>query len=215
MEIKAAKRQRIIKIAEIITSTSLAIMQAYAQLGPIAGTVAAALVGTLGAIQIATVMKTPLPSADGYEDGYGMEYPMQRAQDGKRFNVRRKRLSSGLVDRPTHFIAGENNKVEMVIDNPTWTSYPDELKRAIYSANARAKGFENGFNTVNTSKNKSSESSDDTMIMLISTVNRLSTTVDNLQKYGIEAKIAKTARNGKEVKDMQKMYEKIDNKNKH
>ena len=216
MALKAAQRERQMQIMSIIGGTASAVVGALGNKPwTPANFVLAGIVGAIGAVQLATTLATPLPTADGYEDGYGMEYPMQRAQDGKRFNVRRKRLSSGLVDRPTHFIAGENNKVEMVIDNPTWTSYPDELKRAIYSANARAKGFENGFNTVNTSKNKSSESSDDTMIMLISTVNRLSTTVDNLQKYGIEAKIAKTARNGKEVKDMQKMYEKIDNKNKH
>lgn len=211
LEIKAAKRQRIIKVAEIITATSLAIMQAYAQLGPIAGTIAAVLVGTLGAVQIATVMKTPLPTAEGYESGFGMEYPMEREQDGKRFNVRRKRLSSGLVDRPTHFIAGENNAVEMVIDNPTWKRYPEELKRAIYSANSRAKGFEGGFNTSGTN----SQSNDQTMIMLISTVSRMNDTLDNMQKYGIEAKIAKNARNGKEVDDMQKMYNNLSNKNKH
>ncbi len=216
LELKSAKRQRIIKIAEIITATSLAIMQAYAQLGPIAGTVAAVLVGTLGAVQIATVMRTPLPSAEGYEDGFGMEYPMERAQDGKKFNVRRKRLTSGLVDRPTHFIAGENNAVEMVIDNPTWRSYPDELKRAIYSANARAKGYEGGFNTnYNTPKNTPSESNDDTMIMLIKTVGRVNDTLDKIEKNGIEAKIAKTARNGKEVEDMRGMYNRLNNKNKY
>lgn len=219
LELKAAKRQRIIKVAEIITATSLAIMQAYAQLGPIAGTIAAVLVGTLGAVQIATVMKTPLPTGNGYEDGFGMEYPMERAQDGKKFNVRRKRLSSGLVDRPTHFIAGENNKLEMVIDNPTWTKYPEELKRAIYSANARAKGFETGFNV---GKEKSGSqpdselsSNDDVMILLINTLNRTTTTLDNIQKYGIEAKIAKTARNGKDSYEMQQEYLKTNNKNKH
>jgi hypothetical protein len=211
LEVKAAKRQRIVKIAEIITATSLAIMQAYAQLGPIAGTIAAVLVGTLGAVQIATVMKTPLPTAEGFEGGYGMEYPIEREQDGKKFNVRRKRLSSGLVDRPTHFIAGENNKVEMVIDSPTWTRYPEELKRAIYSANSRAKGFEGGLNT----QAQASPSNDETMIMLISTVRRMNDTLDNIQKYGIEAKIAKTARTGKDFTDVQDMYNKLNDKNKH
>ena len=216
MALKAAQRERQMQIMSIIGGTASAVVGALGNKPwTPANFVLAGIVGAIGAVQLATTLATPLPTAEGYEDGFGLDYPIERAQDGKRFNVRRRRLSSGLVDRPTHFIAGENNKVEMVIDNPTWTSYPDELKRAIYSANARAKGFENGFNTVNTSKNKSSESSDDTMIMLISTVNRLSTTVDNLQKYGIEAKIAKTARNGKEVQDMQKMYDQLNNKNKH
>ena len=215
MALKAAQRERQMQIMSIIGGTASAVVGALGNKPwTPANFVLAGIVGAIGAVQLATTLATPLPTADGYEDGYGMEYPMQRAQDGKKFNVRRKRLSSRLVDRPTHFIAGENNKVEMVIDNPTWTSYPDELKRAIYSANARAKGFENGFNTIG-GTGKQTESNDDVMIMLISTVNRMNTTLDNIEKNGIQAKIAKTARNGKEVQDMQKMYDQLNNKNKH
>lgn len=215
MALKAAQRERQMQIMSIIGGTASAVVGALGNKPwTPANFVLAGIVGAIGAVQLATTLATPLPTADGYEDGFGMEYPIERAQDGKKFNVRRKRLSSGLVDRPTHFIAGENNKVEMVIDNPTWTSYPDELKRAIYSANARAKGFENGFNTIG-GTGKQTESNDDVMIMLISTVNRMNTTLDNIEKNGIQAKIAKTARNGKEVQDMQKMYDQINNKNKH
>ncbi|MEG1617393.1 MAG: hypothetical protein RR202_10565 [Bacteroidales bacterium] len=42
-----------IKSATIIADTAMAIMQAYAQLGPIAGSVAAAMLGTVGAVQLA------------------------------------------------------------------------------------------------------------------------------------------------------------------
>lgn len=215
MALKAAQRERQMQIMSIIGGTASAVVGALGNKPwTPANFVLAGIVGAIGAVQLATTLATPLPTADGYEDGFGMEYPIERAQDGKKFNVRRKRLSSRLVDRPTHFIAGENNKVEMVIDNPTWTSYPDELKRAIYSANARAKGFENGFNTIG-GTGKQTESNDDVMIMLISTVNRMNTTLDNIEKNGIQAKIAKTARNGKEVQDMQKMYDQLNNKNKH
>ena len=215
MALKAAQRERQMQIMSIIGGTASAVVGALGNKPwTPANFVLAGIVGAIGAVQLATTLATPLPTADGYEDGFGMEYPIERAQDGKKFNVRRKRLSSGLVDRPTHFIAGENDKVEMVIDNPTWTSYPDELKRAIYSANARAKGFENGFNTIG-GTGKQTESNDDVMIMLISTVNRMNTTLDNIEKNGIQAKIAKTARNGKEVQDMQKMYDQLNNKNKH
>lgn len=218
LEIKAAKRERAQQVMSIIGNTANAIMGIWAQFPKFdfgaTAAIMSGVVGALGAVQLATVLATPLPTADGYEDGFGMEYPIERAQDGKRFNVRRKRLSTGLVDRPTHFIAGENNKVEMVIDSPTWTKYPDELKQAIYSANARAKGFENGYNTIG-DIGKKTESNDDVMIMLISTVNRMNTTLDNIEKNGIQAKIAKTARNGKEVEDMRSMYNDLNNKNKH
>lgn len=69
IEYKQAKTERALKIAEIIVSTSLAIMQAYSQLGPIGGTVAAALIGTLGAVQLGTIAQTPLPNKPSYAKG--------------------------------------------------------------------------------------------------------------------------------------------------
>ena len=68
LEYKQAKRNKAIAITEAVISTSLAVMQAFAQLGPVAGGVAAAFIGTMGALQIATISKQPLP-ARGYEDG--------------------------------------------------------------------------------------------------------------------------------------------------
>lgn len=211
LQLKAAKREKQMQIASIIGNTANAIMGIWAQFPKFDFGATAAImtgvVGALGLVQLATVMKTPLPSAEGFEDGFGMEYPITRSQDGKQFNVRRERLRSGLVDRPTHFIAGEGRKVEMVIDNPTWTKYPAELKRAIHSANARAKGFETGFNTTS----QSSESNDEIMIMMMATLNRMNETLDR----GIEAKIVKNARNGKDAYEMQKEYLDLNNKNKH
>lgn len=215
LAIKQAKRERAMKIAEVITSTSVAIMQAYAQLGPIAGTVAAVLVGTIGAFQLGTIMNTPLPTAEGFEEGYNMydkEYPMQRAQDGKKFNVRRSRLKSGLVNKPTHFIAGEAG-VEMVIDSPTWTTYSPELKSAIYSANTRARGFETGYNTV-PEKQITSSNNDDVMIKMMGVLSEFTQTMKVIQDEGIEAYIVKSTRNGEPISEMVDDYKKLNNKNK-
>lgn len=66
---KQAKTERALKVAEIVTSTALAIMQAYSQLGPIGGTIAAVVIGTLGAIQLGTVMSTPLPDKPTFAKG--------------------------------------------------------------------------------------------------------------------------------------------------
>ncbi|QWA38891.1 phage tail tape measure protein [Chryseobacterium sp. ZHDP1] len=66
---KQAKTERALKIVEIIANTSLAIMQAYSQLGPIGGTIAAVLIGTLGAVQLGTVMSTPLPDKPTFAKG--------------------------------------------------------------------------------------------------------------------------------------------------
>lgn len=63
---KQAKYNKALAIVDIGIATALAIMKAFAQLGPIAGIPAAALVGALGAIQIAAVLAKPIPK---YEHG--------------------------------------------------------------------------------------------------------------------------------------------------
>lgn len=215
---KQAKREKQMAIASTLINTAQAIMGIWAQVPKFDfGATAAILsgvVGALGAIQIATIMSQPLPTAEGYEDGFGMEYPIERQQDGKRFNVRRSRLRSGLVDRPTHFIAGENNKLEMVIDNPTWTTYSPQLKSAIHSANARAKGFETGFNT-NAGNTTTSSGNDEIMIKMMSVLAENTQVMREIKETGITAVISKTARNGKEIDEMRQEYLDLKNKNKH
>jgi tubulin-specific chaperone A len=136
-----------------------------------------------------------------------------RQEDGKRFNVRRRSLRSGLVDRPTHFIAGENG-VEMVIDSPTWTTYSPELKSAIYTANAKAKGYEGGFNTV-PEKTINLENNDEIMMKIIAVLNQNTAVMKDIKDNGLAAYFVKSARNGKEVQDMLDENQKLINKNKH
>ncbi|MFC7345956.1 phage tail tape measure protein [Chryseobacterium zhengzhouense] len=216
LAVKSAKRERAMQIANIIGNTALGIMKVWADPGYPMAIPLSVVVGALGAVQMATVLSTPLPTADGYESGFntvGEEYPMIRQQDGKKFNVRRRRLSSGLVDRPTHFIAGEN-AVEMVIDNPTWTTYSPELKQAIYSANRRAKGFETGFNTQPNNEPISS-GSDDMMIMLINALHKNNEIMEDIKTNGIQSYIVKSARNGKDINEMVEDSKRLDNNNKH
>lgn len=113
-----------IKVSQIIADTAVSIMKAFADLGPIAGAVAAALMGVTGAAQIASanaernkVKNMTLSGgkssskgsgqrvATGREDGGKID--VRRAQDGKLFagadydpDVR------GFIDRPT-VIVGE------------------------------------------------------------------------------------------------------------
>lgn len=63
---KQANANKAFAIAQTIWATAQAIMQAYAQLGPIGGTIAAVLVGTLGAIQINQIRNQEIPK---YEFG--------------------------------------------------------------------------------------------------------------------------------------------------
>lgn len=216
--LKQAKREKQMAIISTIMNTAQAIMGIWAQFPKFdfgaTAAIMSGVVGALGAIQVGTIMSQPLPTAQGYEDGFGMEYPITREQDGKRFNVRRSRLKSGLVDRPTHFIAGENRKVEMVVDNPTWKTYPQELKNAIHSANARANGFESGFNTKG-GTNTTSSGNDEIMIRMMSLMSKNIEVLEYIRDTPPIAIIQKTARNGKEVDEMRQEYLDLKNKNKH
>lgn len=54
-EKKAFNANKVNQIANVLVSTALAIMQAFAQLGPIGGAVSSALIGATSAVQIATI----------------------------------------------------------------------------------------------------------------------------------------------------------------
>lgn len=60
-----AKREKVAGIFSVVINTAQSIMKAYADLGPIFGTVAAVLMGVIGAVQIATIASKPLPLAEG------------------------------------------------------------------------------------------------------------------------------------------------------
>jgi TP901 family phage tail tape measure protein len=142
IEYKQAKRKKAMSIAETIMNTSIAIMQGYAQLGPIGGSIAAAIVGTLGLLQLKNIAQQPLP-ARGYEEGLYQD--VVREQDGKVFKSRYGgKTRSGVVNRPTHFLTGENGP-EMIIDAKAYRTMPEETKTALLNHIRRVKGFEGGY----------------------------------------------------------------------
>lgn len=207
LEYKAAKRQRLIQVANIIASTSMAIMQAYAQLGPIAGTVAAVLVGTVGALQLATVMRTPLPEVPGAEDGF---YPVIREQDGRRFNARRRPLQSGMYSEPTVLVgeAGANYP-EMVIDGKTMKRLRPSTVQMLNEEISQVRGFEDGLY-----KSTDTRKGDNYTMLMVDALNRTSTVLEKIEKYGIEAYLSDTAKNGKAVDEMIQKYKDLLKNNK-
>jgi len=62
---KQAKRDKALAIFNVAVSTGVAIMKAYEQLGPIAGSVAAVLLAALGIAQTVAIADEPIPFADG------------------------------------------------------------------------------------------------------------------------------------------------------
>jgi len=101
------------KFAQIVASTAVAVMQGFAQLGPIGGAIAGAIITATGMLQL-MVAKKQRDEVMGLE--YGGEFPVTRAQDGKRFNARMNPSQRGFIDRPT-VLVGEHNKREYVVSN--------------------------------------------------------------------------------------------------
>lgn len=118
MEYDQAKRERNIAISNAIANTAVAVTKVLAQ-GGIAGIVLAAVVGALGALQLATIIKQPLPSLSGREDG---GYLVRRSDDGQVFDATYDPDKRGYVNRPT-VITGEDGSEfvasKQAVDNPS------------------------------------------------------------------------------------------------
>jgi TP901 family phage tail tape measure protein len=148
IEYDQAKRQKTLAAIQIITNTAGAIMGIWKDVPKFdfgsAAFALSAMVGALGALQLATVMKTPLPTK-GYEEGY---YPVKREQDGKMFNATMGgRPTSQMVRKPKVFLAGENgeNFPEMIIDGRSFARFSPELKNALQRELSGVRGFEQGY----------------------------------------------------------------------
>lgn len=148
-EYKSAKRKKQMDIASAISSTSLAILNALSTVKPFWAAIAmSAVAASMGALQLATIKSTPLPSVSGYEKGKYDTMTVKRAQDGKIFKAEYGGESrSGIVNKPTVFLAGEGGKnfPEMIIDGKTLTRMKPDVKEAMYQEVARVNGFEKGY----------------------------------------------------------------------
>lgn len=111
------------QVAQIISNTAVSIMKAYSELGPIAGSIAAALMGVTGAAQLAVAnaerQKVKRMTLNGTASGTssagsrvasgresGGRIDVEREQDGKHFNAEYSPGKRGYVDHPT-VIVGE------------------------------------------------------------------------------------------------------------
>lgn len=111
------------QVAQIISNTAASIMKAYSELGPVAGSVAAALMGVTGAAQLAVAnaerQKVKRMTLNGSASGTssagsrvasgresGGRIDVEREQDGKHFNAEYAPGKRGYVDHPT-VIVGE------------------------------------------------------------------------------------------------------------
>lgn len=104
MEHEQAKRDRNIALMTAIVNTASGVTRALKDFVFPYSSIVAGIVGAMGALQIGTIMRTPLPSVVGREEG---GYLVRRSQDGKVFNAQHDPDRRGYVGKPT-VIVGEN-----------------------------------------------------------------------------------------------------------
>jgi hypothetical protein len=150
-----------IKASQIVADTSVSIMKALGELGPIAGPIAAALMGVTGAAQLAAanaerqkVKRMSLNGAGaasstsgtrvvtGLESGGSID--VEREQDGKRFHADYDPYRRGFIDKPTVIVGegGYGRSREWVasnaaVENPTVAPVLNIIDQAQRAGNIR------------------------------------------------------------------------------
>ncbi|MDK7375998.1 phage tail tape measure protein [Weeksella virosa] len=183
IEYKQAKREKQMALVSAIMGTASAITKALPNV------ILAGIVGALGGLQVAMIAKQPLPTK-GYEDGY---LDVIREQDGKKFRAKKGGIAkTGLVDRPTHFLAGEQGQhfPEMIIDGPTWKKMDPDLKYALANDIQRVKGYEDGYYP-------NVASADNGEIKALLTLNY--EVLSDIKEKGIDARVISDYRNAAEI----------------
>ena len=180
------------------------------------------VVGALGALQLATVIKTPLP-AKGHEQGLYQDY-VKREQDGKMFkSAYQGKTRSGLVSKTSHFMVAENGP-EMVIDNKAWTQMDPAVKEALVRDLRGIKGFEKGLYQESVKRGDASNYTatttpqNDTQIMqmVLAVVAENTEVMKELRDKGVIGKFYKNdLKSAQNIKESINDFDKLRNKNKY
>ena len=198
LSVKQFKAQKAMNMMNIIANTAVGIMRAYEQ-GPIVGSVFAAIIGALGAVQLGIVASQQPPSyaKGGYTKGLGFK------------------------DESGQEVAGIVHGEEYVV--PQWLKKDPEVAQVVEWLEAKRlgqspQGYEAGGEVKNPKQEApTSENSVPTIGVptgLTEVLSRLSTTVEKLQGEGIEAYIVADAKAGKELRRAIKEYETLRERNK-
>lgn len=109
IQLKQARRQKALSITSAIINTAVGATAAYDDAPFPFNIILAAMIGAMGAAQVALIASQPIAGA---EEGGVL---VTRAQDGKKFNAKADPDKRGYVEKPT-VITGENG-LEYVIPN--------------------------------------------------------------------------------------------------
>lgn len=150
------------QVAQIVSTTAVSIMKAYADLGPVAGSIAAALMGVTGAAQLVVanaerqkVKRMTMSNAGGSSSSAsgarvasgresGGSIDVEREQDGKHFNAKYDPNKRGFIDKPT-VIVGEGPRGKSkewvasnaAVENPTVAPLLNIIDQAQRAGNIR------------------------------------------------------------------------------
>lgn len=203
LALKQFKAQKAANMLNIIANTAMAVMRAYSDAGPLAGTALAAIVGGIGAVQLGIVAAQQPPSyaKGGYTKGLGFTdetgHEVAGVVHGKEYVIPAMLLADPQVARVTEWI---------------------EAKRTGKAQNTYATGGNVSTATESSYTSDKSDKGGDqlaSMSELKHTLTQLTATLDRLEKNGVDAYVIADAKNGREMQRAIKEYENIREKNRH
>lgn len=201
LALKQFKAQKAANMLNIIANTAMAVMRAYSDAGPLAGTALAAIVGGIGAVQLGIVAAQQPPSyaKGGYTKGLGFTdktgHEVAGVVHGKEYVIPAMLLADPQVARVTEWI---------------------EAKRTGKAQNTYATGGNVSTATESSYTSDKSDKGGDqlaSMSELKHTLTQLTATLDRLEKNGLDAYVIADAKNGREMQRAIKEYENIREKN--
>ena len=141
MEQQQAEREKRMNIAQAIINTALAVTKTFVQWGgwP-TGVAPAAIMGALGAAQVALMASTPVTGREGGGAFDDRPVRVRRKQDGRTFPARLSPDQRGWIDRPT-VLVGENGSEYVIpsdaLQNPSVRPFVDAIETARRSGRLR------------------------------------------------------------------------------
>lgn len=215
VEYKQAKREKTMALVSAVINTARGVAAALPNI------VLAGIAAAMGALQIATIARQPLP-AKGYEDGLYPEY-VRREQDNKVFrsNGRAPMNQFGLYSKPTILVGeGPGDMPEMIVDKRAMSRINPEVRDAFIREMRGVRGFEKGYYDkagtyqVPTATTPAS-SNDQLVVMLMQVVERNTAAIEDLKRNGVIGKFFRNdTKSMRELDEGLKDYYSIRNKSK-
>nr|DAP38261.1 MAG TPA: tail tape measure protein [Caudoviricetes sp.] len=202
LALKQFKAQKAANMLNIIANTALAVMRAYSDAGPLAGTALAAIVGGIGAVQLGIVAAQQPPSyaQGGYTKGLGFTdetgHEVAGVVHGKEYVIPAMLLADPQVARVTEWI--EAKRTGKAQNTYATGGNVSEAPESSYTPDKPE-------NQNTTFSNQNAE--------LKTALAQLTATLDRLEKNGVDAYVIADAKNGREMQRAIKEYENIREKN--